>query len=115
VIVGPPDRHDRLAVVAIVVHAGVTRVHFHYLAEPAEWNDGLGGLRIPPVKLVDDTGLVYKPAQSGPDCQGTGDPSEPGDFIPVTGDWQYKPAASDAQEFTVAHRGHAWVLRDPDS
>ena len=36
VIVGPRDRHDRLAIVAIVVHADVTRVHFHYLAEPAE-------------------------------------------------------------------------------
>lgn len=115
VIVGPGDQHDRLAIVAIVVHADVTRVHFHYLAEPAEWNDGLGGL-VPPVKLFDDTGVLYKPAQSGPDCQGTGDASEPGDFVAVTGDWEYKPAAaSDAQQFTVEHRGHVWVLRDPNS
>jgi hypothetical protein len=121
VVIGSPERHAGLAMVALCVHEDATSVHFHLLgayAPPeasqrksvqAFW-DLVDGLE--PPTLRDDRGTAYEPVDPRPgSASGTG--SMPGSDRRqvVTGAWVYTPAApDDATAFFAEQADWRWTL-----
>ena len=108
VVTGSTDRHDGLALVAVVVHEVSTTLHFHYTGaglalRGAERFDELLERFAPPA-LRDDGGRDYLPVEEQPIGLSGSDAA-------LQGEWIYTPAAPDrARTFTAERGGHRWVL-----
>lgn len=121
VITGSPERHDDLAIVALVVHEDATSLHFHYLGEPWQLADDPLGFHatleslVPPL-LHDGTGRSYEPVEQTPySASSAGGAPDPPRRQAITGAWLYTPAApADARNFTVEREGHRWQLQEHD-
>lgn len=121
VVVGSPERHAGLAMIALAVHEDATSLHFHFVGEPApddapdshsmrafeEALDALG-----PPALRDGRGMPYEPVEPRP-VSASSHSSEP-DSDPrqvIIGAWLYTPAAPDeAATFEIEHANQRWTL-----
>lgn len=119
-VAGRVERHDGLAVVAVVTRTESTEVHFHHVGGPEA--GGRGGARmeayrrameaLPAPELADDAGTAYTPAvplpvtsHGGGGIPGTGAPQV------MTGAWRYQPPAPErATRFTVSAGAERWEL-----
>ena len=111
-LTGSPERHDGIAITAIIVHENAMAVHFHHVGEPM----GRAGLELrgfttsvdglTPPALVDDRGGTYEATLERPNsANGTGGIPDPDRRRVITGWWLYTPAPpDDAQRFTVGDR-----------
>jgi hypothetical protein len=110
VITGSPDRHIGLAMIALAVHEDATSLHFHFVGEPAPFDDALDAL-VPPA-LRDDRGTAYEPVD--PRTVSASSQSHEPDSDPrlvIIGAWLYTPAAPDqATTFEVEQAGERWTL-----
>ena len=121
-----PDRHEGLAILAVVVRAEATEVLFHHVGPPhGEFRGGFADLAafsaladaLSPPELVDDAGTTYEPVSPRPvSSHGSGGMPDPARPRVVTGVWRYAPAAPDtARRFTAALDGARWTFsaREP--
>jgi hypothetical protein len=121
VVIGSPERHAGLAMVALCVHEDATSLHFHFLGghAPPEasqrkslkaFSDLVDGLE--PPALRDDRGTVYEPVDPHPNsASGTGGVPDSERRQVVTGAWLYTPAAlADAAAFVAEQGAERWTL-----
>lgn len=117
VLIGSPQRHAGLAMIALAVHEDATSLHFHFVGEPAPvdhsstaFEEALDALD--PPALRDDRGIAYEPVERRP-VSASSHSSEPDcDARPVIiGAWLYTPAAPDeAATFEIEQAGQRWML-----
>ncbi len=122
VMTGSPERHDELAIVALVVHEDAISLHFHYIGEPWQldqaaddplgFHDTLESL-VPPL-LRDGSGRSYEPVGQSPgSASGAGGTRDPARRQAITGAWLYTPTApTNARSFTAERDGHSWQLQE---
>ena len=121
VITGSPQRHDDLAIVAVVIHEDAVAVHFHYLGPPAQSHGspeaGLDAFRstiekLQPPTLRDDQDTEYKPVDQRPaGSSGAGGIPDPNRRQAITGHWLYVPAPPEAVATFIVERGvHRWTV-----
>jgi hypothetical protein len=120
VVVGSPERHTGLAMIALAVHEDATSLHFHFVGEPADDARDSDSLRdfeaaldaLGPPALHDDRGVSYEPVEPRP-VSASSHSSEP-DSDPrrvIIGAWLYAPAAPDeAASFEIEQAGQRWTL-----
>lgn len=109
VVTGSPERHAGLAMIALSVHEDATSLHFHFVGEPARFDDALDALA--PPALRDDRGTAYEPVDPRP-VSASSHSHEP-DSAPqvIIGAWLYTPAAPDeAATFEIEQAGGRWTL-----
>jgi hypothetical protein len=114
----PPQRHDGLAIAAVVARTEATEVVFHHVGDPqvdfSSERAQLAAFRktddaLVPPSLDDDKGTVYSLVSEGPvSGHGSGGPDRP---HVTTGVWRYQPPAPDsAAAFEVTTSGARWRL-----
>ena len=110
VVTGSPERHAGLAMIALAAHEDATSLHFHFVGEPAPFDDALDALVPPPLR--DDRGTAYEPVDPRP-VSASSHSHEP-DSDPrlvIIGTWLYTPAAPDeAATFEIEQAGGRWTL-----
>ncbi|MBE2317738.1 hypothetical protein DVA67_017280 [Solirubrobacter sp. CPCC 204708] len=106
------ERHDGLAVVAVVTRTESTEVLFHHVGGEQGTDHGLAALdafeaaldALVPPALHDDQGTRYEPVAPRPvgggGTAGTPDPERP---RVITGTWRYQPPAPDAAATFEVH------------
>jgi hypothetical protein len=116
-----PERHEGLAVVAVIVRSECTEILFHFVGPPhGEVGEGFGkpdahrrllDALVPP-ELTDDVGTTYEPATQRPmSSHGTGGTPDPERPRVVTGVWRYFPAAPKrATRFVVSLGSTRWAI-----
>jgi hypothetical protein len=122
IVLGSPERHNGLAIVALVAHEDVVGLHFHYLGDRQRnaragldsldaFDQTLEGLR--PPTLTDEIGTAYEPIDRRPSSAGgAGGMPDPERREAITGFWLYTPSAPDAvHAFEVRRGGDEWHLR----
>jgi hypothetical protein len=121
VVVGSPERHAGLAIVAVCVHEDATSLHFHFLggSAPSEASRGRSLRafsqlvdRLEPPVLRDDRGTAYEPVHQRPvSASGSGGMPDGDHRQVVTGAWLYTPAAPAAATTFVAQlAAEPWTL-----
>jgi hypothetical protein len=121
VVIGSPERHAGLAMVALTVHEDATSLHFHFLGgyAPPETSQGrslkafsdlVDGLE--PPTLRDDRGTAYEPVDPRPNsASGAGGMPNGDRRQVVAGAWLYTPAApADATTFFAEQETEGWTL-----
>jgi hypothetical protein len=114
----PPQRHDGLAIAAVVARTEATEVVFHHVGDPqgdvGSERAELAAFRktddaLVPPGLEDDKGTVYRPVRDHPlSSHGSAGPERP---PVITGVWRYQPLAPDsAAAFEVTTSGARWRL-----
>jgi hypothetical protein len=121
VVIGSPERHAGLAMVAVCVHEDATSLHFHFLGGTAPSDAAHGRSlkafsdlvdRLEPPTLRDDRGTAYEPVHPRP-VSASGSGGIPGEErrVVVTGAWLYTPAApADATTFIAQLAAECWTL-----
>jgi hypothetical protein len=116
-----PERHDGLAVIAVLAREECTEVLFHFVGPPhGDTQGGFAGLEahraitdalVPPA-LSDDAGTSYAAASQRPvRSNGTGGMPDPDRPRVVTGAWRYFPPAPEAARgFTATVDGASWTI-----
>jgi hypothetical protein len=110
VFTGTPERHDGLAIVALVAYDDCAELHFHYVDE--NFASGQSGIEafsrafgdLPKPVLGDDQGTRYERTRSG---------SAGGRGGAIGGSWRYvpaPPAGVTGFTATAAEGGHTWRL-----
>jgi hypothetical protein len=121
VVIGSPERHAGLAMVALAAHEDATSLHFHFVGEPAPvdapgphsmraFDDALDAL-VPPA-LRDDRGTAYEPVDPRPlsASSHSRDPDSDPRLV-IIGAWLYTPTAPDeAATFEIEQAGQRWTL-----
>jgi hypothetical protein len=121
VVIGSPERHAGLAMVAVCVHEDATSLHFHFLGgtTPSEASQrrslkAFSDLvdRLEPPVLRDDRGTAFEPVHPRPtSASGTGGMPDGDRRQVVTGAWLYTPAApADATTFIAQLAAECWRL-----
>ena len=115
------QRHDGLAIIAVVTRTEASEILFHHVGEPeGDDTDGFAGLeafrntidRLLPPKLSDDEGTAYaSPIEQPVSVHGTGGIPDPDRPRVITGVWRYQPPAPEsAAAFDVRTNGASWRL-----
>jgi hypothetical protein len=121
VILGSPQRHRGLAVVAVVAHEDAVSVHFHYLGDrQGQTRSGFDSLqafdetlaRLTPPAVTDDAGTVYEPVDQRPSSAGgAGGMPDAERREAITGFWLYTPAPPEsARAFEIHRDGSDWSV-----
>lgn len=111
------ERHDGMAMVAVVRCTDCTELHFHHVGAAIDLENvgGMGDLmaavtHLRPPELTDDLGTHYWAVTEFPSGAGggMGDPEIPQTW---TGSWRYQPAAPPgARVFTARRDAASWTL-----
>jgi hypothetical protein len=121
VVIGSPERHAGLAMVAVCVHEDATSLHFHFLGGTTP-SDALHRRslkafsdlvdRLEPPVLRDDRGTAYEPVDPRPvSASGSGGMPDVDRRQVVTGAWLYTPAApADATTFIAELASERWTV-----
>lgn len=115
------QRHDGLAIVAVVTRTDSTEAVFHHVGGPQgdvtsgrasleAFETTVNGLVAP--SLSDDAGTVYEPVSERPvGSHGTGGTPDPMRPRVITGTWRYQPPASElVNAFDVVVGAARWHL-----
>jgi hypothetical protein len=116
-----PERHDGLAVFAVVVREESTELLFHLVGPPhGEYQGGFAEMdayraltdALVPPRLSDDAGTAYEPVSQSPmSSHGTGGMPDPERPRVVFGGWRYFPAAPPtATAFVAEAAGARWTI-----
>jgi hypothetical protein len=122
VLIGSPERHDDLAIVALVVHEDSVALHFHFLGDDVEPH--AGGYSLEPFReaveklaapaLRDGRGTRYEPVKDeAVSASGAGGMAGVERREAISGHWLYTPAPpADARAFTAVLGALRWELTE---